>query len=139
MKVRAAATLLACLAVAGCATECVEMDARHPALRYSESGVYFEDRRVAIEDVPSMLERRGVPRDSVIHIRLDPGTKDLRGARLLMAHVAKAGYTRPVLVTERHAESVVTGKKPKVKQSRDGRANRAAPVRGKVRYKRATE
>ena len=139
MKVRAAATLLACLAVAGCASESIEMDSRHPALRYSESGVYFGNRRVAAEDVPLMLERRGVPRDSVIHIRLEPGTKDLRGARQLMAYVAKAGYTRPVLVTERHAESVATGKKPRAKASRDSGAKQPAPVRGKVRYKRATE
>ena len=117
MKVRfprwsAAVLLSACLLGGGCATasRTLELDAQHPAVRVAVNAVYFGDRRVMPQEVPEILEDYDIPHDRVIHIRLDPDVKDLRVSGFLMACLAKAGYTRPVLVTSRHAESVTVGR-----------------------------
>ena len=103
--------MLAVAVVVGCATKPeIEYDAQHPAVRVSQSGILLGDRPASPEDVAGHLSEYGVPHDTTIHIRLDPGVRDLRPARYLMAVLRKAGYTRPVLVTERHAESVNLGR-----------------------------
>ena len=109
------ARAFACALVAFCAYGCAthveaEYDAQHPAVRVTRSGVLLRDRHVRPDEVSEHLKSYGVPRDSTIHIRLDPDVRDLRPARYLMAVLRKAGYTRPVLVTARHAESANLGR-----------------------------
>ena len=112
----------------GCATHrTLELDAQHPAVRVSTQGVLFGDRYVPPNEVADILEDYDVPHDRVIHIQLDPDVKDLRPARTLMGYLSRAGYTRPVLVTKRHAEAENLGKKP----------NTTAPR--VIRYKKAHE
>lgn len=102
--------LIACVAL-GCATHrTLELDAQHPAVSVTTFGVKFGNELVKPEEVPEILADYDIPHDRVIHILLDPGVRDLRPARVLMAHLRKAGYTRPVLVTKRHAESENLGK-----------------------------
>ena len=122
--------LIAC----GCATHrSIELDAQHPAVRVTTREVLFADRPVSPHEVAAILEDHDVPHDRVIHILLDPDVKDLRPARFLMATLAKAGYTRPVLVTKRHAESRNLGK---VRRS----VLRQAPApRKSIRYRKANE
>ena len=106
------AALCCALLLCGCTTQRqIEYDAQHPAVRVSTTDVYFGDRVMSPEDVPARFDSYGVPRTSTIHIRIDPDVKDLRRARLVMAYLRRAGYTRPVLVTERHAEAINLGKK----------------------------
>ena len=109
--------LCAAFAVCGCAStrSTIELDARHPSIRQSVHGTMMGGRRVRPEDVPDRLSDHGVPRDRTIHILLDDDVRDLRPARFLMACLARAGYTRPVLVTKRRSEAKVVdrrGKKP---------------------------
>lgn len=126
-------SLLAC----GCTTyRTLELDAKNPAVRVSTQGVLFGDTYVAPARVPEILADYDVPRDRVIHILLDPDVRDLRPARFLMACLRKGGYTRPVLVTARHAESFVTERKPKAASSR--RVS-PAPAKRTIRYKGANE
>jgi len=121
----------------GCASQrALELDAQNPAVRVTAQGFLFDDRSVRPEEVAQTLLDYDVPRDRVIHILLDPDVKDLRPARLLMAHLRKAGYTRPVLVTKRHAESYSTGK-PKKKAAEA--AAQPAKTKQPVRYKKADE
>ena len=117
----------------------VQLDALNPSIRYSSAGVYFGGDRVEPHEVPRILEDYDVPHDRVIHIRLDPDVRDLRGARALMAHIARGGYTRPVLVTERHADSVNIGKKKPQPQSFSGGGTKPRQAPGKIRYKKARE
>lgn len=131
--------LLGCVAL-GCATEhrTLELDAQHPAVRVSAQGVLFGDRYVKPTEVAEILEDYDIPRDRTIHIRLDPDVKDLKPARFLMACLARAGYTRPVLVTERHAEALNLGVKKK--ESGVGRTQPSAAAQPKkIRYKRAND
>ena len=127
--------LLACV---GCATHrTLELDAQHPAVSVCTLGVKFGNELVKPEEVAEILADYDIPHDRVIHILLDPEVKDLRSARYLMATLRRAGYTRPVLVTKRHAESENLGKpkKPSVTS-----ATAAKPAtRRVIRYKGANE
>jgi len=127
-------SLLSC----GCTTHrTLELDAKHPAVRMSVRGVMFGNELVPPQEVPEILEDYGVPYDRVIHILLDPDVKDLLPARSLMGYLSQAGYTRPVLVTKRHAESVNLGQR---KPPAAGQGPAARPVRPKaIRYKSANE
>ena len=134
----AGALLCMCLLGGGCSTHrALELDAENPSVRISNSGVLFADRCVRPQDVPGCLEDYDVPHDRVIHILLDPDVKDLRPARFLMACLSKGGYTRPVLVTKRHAEAVNVGK-PKRKTARSATTTSSGRSRT-IRYKRAAE
>ena len=122
----------------GCTTQrSLELDARHPAVRVSTRGVLFGDELVRPQEVPEILEDYDVPHDRVIHIRLDPDVKDLRPATAVRVGLARAGYTRSILVTERHAESINLGK-PK-KTSVSGAVPAARPAQRVIRYKQASE
>jgi len=109
----------------GCTTtRTVEFDAVNPAFRLTTRGVLLGDEYVTAREVVDFLEDSDVPHSRVIHIRLDPEVRDLRTARLLMAYLAKSGYTRPVLVTERSSESYA---KPSTKKTfPDGKLIRRA-------------
>jgi len=123
----------------GCSSQrTLELDARHPAVRVSATGVYFGDERVQPQEVPEILEDYDVPHDRVIHIRLDPDVKDLRPASTLRAFLGRAGYTRSILVTERHAESVNLGKSKK-KPAAAAAAPPAPPAKRVIRYKKGGE
>ena len=87
------------------------------------------DAVVRPEEVPEYLSDFDVPHDRTIHILLDNDVRDLRPARILMAHIARAGYTRPVLVTKRHAEATIVNKRKKPKPA-------PKPPPRKIRYLR---
>ena len=134
ISIIAGTVLYMCMLSCGCATRrIVELDAQHTAIRVTSAGVLFGDDRVQPEEVPERLLDYGIPSDRVIHIRIDNDVRDLRQSRTLMNCLAKAGYTRPVLVTQRHGDSFATGKKA---------AKSAAPSTSgntKIRYKKAQE
>lgn len=124
----------------GCQTQRnISFDAENPAVSVTPHGVYFADEKISPHELGDILEDLGVPKTRTIHIQLDENVKDLREARFVMGMLGKAGYTRPVLVTKRHAQSVATGKKKS--SSVSGAANRQ-PATGapkQIRYKRAGE
>jgi len=121
----------------------VIVDASDPSVTFRADGVYFDETRVEIADVPPILEEAEIPHARTIHILLAEGVTDLGPARQLMATLAKAGYTRPVLVTKRHA----TSEKLDANEAAHRRAARKAAARRpqlptrkpKVRYKGANE
>ena len=137
----AGAVLCVALAACGCATSrhSLETDAEHPAVRISAEGVFMGDEPVRPESVPGRLEDFDIPRDRTIHILLSPDVRDLNQASFLMACLAKAGYTRPVLVTKRHAESVAVGKR-KPKPAPAAAKRQSGPKQpAKIRYKKKWE
>lgn len=133
-------SVMVLLSAAGCQTKRnITFDAENPAVSVTPHGVYFADEKIQPQELPEILEDLGVPKSRTIHIQLDGEVKDLREARFVMGMLGKAGYTRPVLVTKRHAESMATGKKKasSVKEPANKRPAAGAPV--KIRYKRAGE
>lgn len=128
----AGTALYMCALNCGCtSTRAVQLDMRDPSIRYSDRGITMNDQTVQPVEVVEILRDNDIPTDRVIHIRIAPDTRDLGGARTLMGILAKGGYTRPVLVTERHSESFNLGKqkKPDLPQP--------TPAPKKIRYKKA--
>ena len=111
----------------------VQLDAKNPAVRFSVNGVLFGDTFVKPQEVPEILDDYGVPRDRVIHILLDANVRNLAEARYLIGCLGRAGYTRPILVTKRHAEAVNLGKKAKTSPAAGSSGSK------KIRYKRSNE
>ncbi len=104
----AAALAAAALAAAGCASRPpVDVSPKGSAVRMTVRGPLVDGRRVDVRDVPGILEDSDVPFSRTIHIRVDKDVRDLRQARALMNHLARAGYRSSVLVTERHSEAFV--------------------------------
>ena len=99
-------------------------------------GVKFGEDFVKPEEVAAILEDYEVPHDRVIHIRLDADVRDLRPARYLMGCLSRAGYTRPVLVTQQHAASENLGK---VKKPASAVYPAKTAPRRVIRYKGAAE
>ena len=95
------AALCSALLICGCAStrSAIELDAQHPSIRQTSNGVLIGDTYVKPTEVAERLDDFDIPHDRTIHILLDDDVKDLRPARFLMACLARAGYTRPVLVT----------------------------------------
>ena len=137
----ALAAVLAALLSCGCASthSTIELDASHPSIRQSANGVLIGDVYVKPTEVAEVLDDFDIPRDRTIHILLDDDVKDLRPARFLMACLAKAGYTRPVLVTKRHAEAVAVGKKKPARGAAAASHQKPRPQQRKIRYKKAGE
>ena len=128
--------LYMCCIGCGCVSRAAfELDAAHPSVRVSTQGVLMGERYVEHRDVVRALEGHDIPHDRTIHILLDPDVRDLREARSLMNSIAKAGYTRPVLVTRRHAESQAVKREDRAAFG----APRAPAEQPRVRYKRADE
>lgn len=135
VSILAGTILYMCLLSGGCSSvKTVELDAREPSIVYSDFGISLDDQPVTAIEILEFLKDNDIPTDRVIHIRMKEGTRDLRGARTLMGILAKGGYTRPVLVTERKSESYNTGKT--VKKSAETRSS--SPAR-RVKYKKAKD
>ena len=92
--------------VAGCTHETYIADAKHPEVEYTENGdLKWHGRFVEPDELPDLLEKSGVDRKSQIDIRVPDKIRSLKGARQLLFILRKAGYTRGVLVTKKHAYS----------------------------------
>lgn len=113
LSIVAGTALYMCLINCGCTTRTIGLDPENTSISVSVEGVKFDGRIVAPTEVPELLEEYGIGQRRVIHIFLEPEVRDLREARFLMGCLAKAGYTRPVLVTKRHAESFNVGNRRK--------------------------
>ena len=95
----------------------IALDSRNPVVKISELGVSFSGKIVPPEKVPRILRSCAVPTDATIHIQMKSDLRDLRQARKLMSLLCKAGYRRPVLVSERRASSRIkseTQEPPKI-------------------------
>lgn len=134
VSIVAGTILYMCVLTSGCASQrIVQLDKQDPSIHYSDFGITMNGTTVNAIDVVKVLRENDIPTDRVIHIRMEEGTRDLRGARTLMGILAKGGYTRPVLVSERKSEAFNTGRPKKLPTPA------AAPKPKKIRYKKANE
>lgn len=117
----------------------VSVDAEDPSVIVKRDGIYFDETAVRAQEVAPILERAEIPHTATIHILLDAGVTDLAPARTLMGTLAKAGYTRPVLVTKRHAESEKVSAEEAVRRREARRTGARGSQTKKVRYKGANE
>lgn len=122
-----------CLLTCGCAApRMVVLDAQNTMIHLARHGVEFDGRLVAPTEIVEILVDADIPKNRMVFIRVDDDLTDLKPARELMELLRRAGYTRPMLATARHAESLATGKKTSAKSS-------AKPAPKKIRYKKGSE
>ena len=127
---RAVALAVFAALVAGCTHETYIVDSKHPEVEYSENGdLKWHNRFIEPEELPKLLEKSGVDHKSQIDIRVPDRIHSLKGPRYLLFILRKAGYTRGVLVTKKHASSKAS-EPPPVQPRRQ-----APPQRRKIRYK----
>ena len=90
----------------GCTHETYLADSKHPEVAYTEAGeLKWHDRFIEPKELPRILEKSGVDHKSQIDIRVPARIQSLKGPRLLLFILRRAGYTRGVLVTEKRAYS----------------------------------
>ncbi len=108
MKAASVLLFLGLALACGCATRPpIAVGAKDTQIRATTRGFYVGEQPVRPEDIPEMLEDTEVPHKRTIHIRVAKDVRNLAPARALMKRLARAGYRSSILVTERHAESVV--------------------------------
>ena len=111
----------------------IKIDAEHPSVTVSEAGVSFAGRLVAPQQVPAILRKYEVPRTRTVHVLVEQSAlANLADAKMVLNYMRLAGYTRGVLVTERHADSD-TVQKP------GGLSPVPSARRPAIRYKGANE
>ena len=111
---RLAVVAMAVLLAGGCAHETYLVDSKHPEVEYTEDGsLKWHGRFIEPEELPRLLERSGVDHKSQIDIRVPDRMHSLKGPRLLLFVLRRAGYTRGVLVTEKKAYSHSSTPPPK--------------------------
>lgn len=105
MRIFAVLALAAAFA-AGCTHERIVNDSKNPEVEYTENGdLKWRGEFIDPEDLPDLLEDAEVGKKSQINIRVPPTIRSLKGPRLLLFMLRRAGYTRAVLVTEKKAYS----------------------------------
>lgn len=132
----AGTALYMCLVGCGCSTteKSLTYDGAHPLIRFSNTGIRFKDEYVTPSRAVELLEENRIPHDVTIHILVDDDYTDRRATWVFQHnYLARAGYSRSVLVTKRTATSSAV----------DGKSRRAAAAAAekpqKVRYKKADE
>jgi len=122
-----------CLLSCGCTTiRQVDVGAQDTMIHQTRSGLLFDNRKATPGEIVEILADAEIPRNRMIFIRVDDDITDLKPARQLMEVLRRAGYTRPMLATSRHAESVATGKKATPRPSPTSKPK-------KIRYKKSNE
>lgn len=130
---RLAVVAMAVLLAGGCTHETYLVDAKHPEVEYTEDGsLKWHGRFIEPEELPRLLERSGVDHKSQIDIRVPDRMRSLKGPRLLLFVLRRAGYTRGVLVTEKkaysHSSAPLPGRSPSPPPA-------PPPQRRAIRYK----
>lgn len=104
MKFLLPSALLVAMFALGCVHEEVTLGARHPAVAISVNGdVSFRGERIPLDQLPRALRRAGVETTDEIAIHVPDDLSDPNILRRVMGTLARAGYTRPICVTDRHA------------------------------------
>ena len=109
---RASACACACamfaLLLAGCATEHHITDARHPEVAITPLGsVTYRGKFVDPKDLPGLLKDSGLTKRDTINIHVPEDLQDMRVPRRVMAILARNGFTRPILLTDRKSYATV--------------------------------
>ena len=121
------------LMLGACRSTELTMDRNHPILEIDSFGVKLAGEYVEPKAVPKLLEKRGIPKEQVLHIKINR-FDHLRDTVAFRGLLAKAGYKKSVVVTGEIAESW-TGENAKHESQRF----QSTPKRPRVRMRRADE
>lgn len=107
VSIIAGTALYMCLVNCGCVTTTtLEMSRNDPPIRISRNGILFQDRFVTPQEVPRLLEKHRVPKDSTIYVLVDDDYDDQRALWVFKNnYLSHNGYTRSTWVHRRRAVS----------------------------------
>lgn len=90
-----------------CASERdLRFDAHHPLIHVTQHGIRFQDKLVRPDEVPRLLEKNRIPKDSTIHILVDEDYTDQETLWVFRHnYLTREGYSRSVLVHERQYQT----------------------------------
>ena len=133
----ACAALFVC--AAGCTTEHYETGARNPEVAITPLGsVTYRGKFVDPKDLPGLLKDSGLTKRDTINIHGPEDLQDMRVPRRVMAILARNGFTRPILLTDRKSYATVgaTADERRREQRRRQQEQMALPPsRRTIRYK----
>ena len=133
----ACAALFAC--AAGCTTERYETGARNPEVAITPLGsVTYRGKFVDPEDLPGLLKDSDLTKRDTINIHVPDDLQDMRAPRRVMAILARNGFTRPILLTDRKSYTTLgaTADERRLEQRRRQQEQMALPpFRRTIRYK----
>ena len=136
---RVSACALLALLLVGCATEHHITDARHPEVAITpDGGVTYRGKFVDAEDLPGLLKDSGFTKQDTINIHVSEDLRDMRAPRRVMAILARNGFTRPILLTDRKSYTTLgaTADERRLEQRRRQQEQMALPpFRRTIRYK----
>lgn len=108
-SIAAGTALYMCLVSCGCMTQDrdIEYGAARPLIRITTHGMKFRDRYVTPEEAVHLLEKNRIPHDRTIHILVDDDYRDTRAPWVFQRNfLARAGYTRSILVSSKKADAL---------------------------------
>ena len=108
-------SLIAC----GCMTQdpSISYDADDPLIRFTNNGLMFRNVYVTPEEAIKLMEKHRIPKDVTIHLLVDRDYTNTRATWVFQRNfLARAGYTKSILVHERRAEAMLAKDLPKAKE-----------------------
>lgn len=122
-------SLIAC----GCVTQtsAITFDADEPLVRFTNRGLMFRKQFVTPREAVELMQKHRIPKNATIHLLVDRDYTDTRATWVFQRnYLARAGYTKSILVNERRAEAILAKDLPKTKEKDTGRS---AKSRGSLR------
>lgn len=131
----AAAALFATV-MSGCMTndETISFSYRNPLIRFTNNGLKFRDRYVTPKKAMELMEKHRIPKNATIHLLVDDDYRDERAMWVFQRnYLARAGYTKSVLIRNQEPEARV------LKESEKRKRPHPNDGRGPIRYKKSNE
>ena len=107
------------LVACGCMTQAtaISYDADNPLIRFTNNGLMFRNAYVTPETAVKLMEKHRIPKDATIHLLVDRDYTNTRATWVFQRNfLARAGYTKSILVHERRAEAMLAKDLPKTKE-----------------------
>ncbi len=120
----------------GCMTseETITFNYRNPLIRFTNNGLMFREEYVTPKRAMELMEKYRIPKNATIHLLVDDDYVDNRATWVFQRnYLARAGYTKSVLIRNQKPEVRVLNDDEKLQRSR------AKSPQSTFRYKKANE
>lgn len=120
----------------GCMTseETISFNYRNPLIRFTNNGLMFREEYVTPKRAMELMEKYRIPKNATIHLLVDDDYVDNRATWVFQRnYLARAGYTKSVLIRNQKPEVRVLNDDEKLQRSR------AKRPQSTIRYKKANE
>lgn len=120
----------------GCMTSevTITFNYRNPLIRFTNNGLMFREEYVTPKRAMELMEKYRIPKNATIHLLVDDDYVDNRATWVFQRnYLARAGYTKSVLIRNQKPEVRVLNDDEKLQRSR------AKSPQSTFRYKKANE